>query len=468
MKGIFAAKGVFAPRWAIPVLPVLAALGPYAFPLTVAGINLYAFRMLIVVMAVFSTPLTSGSGWWFNKLARWAVLLGVVWLCYGMLSLLWAPDLANAAADLISIGFGFALVLVLFNVRAYESQHLQLLRIGWVMAFVVTAAVALWELVTGQHLYSAVYESRELYFDGTVVQSTLGRPDQYGQFLLLATPFLLWSFYRAKGPAKLIYGFLVAAAGILVLFTASRLSFLGFAAELLVLVFIVDRRWHVIMLGLVGVALGFFWWSNVFLSSDIRLASKFGSALSETEDGSIAKRFALTMNGIWMVYDTAGLGVGAAGFRQYLADHDVPFAKGTNPEGYFAHNWWIQLASEYGILVTSGLLGLLVFIGLLAFRAKRAGAPPELRRLAIVTLVGLVGYLFYGVVTGTSVRQPVHWMFFASLVVMAAHLYQAQAAFYRVRRAANRGRSLGPALAAPRMRPGTVGRDAASPGRILP
>jgi hypothetical protein len=70
LKGIFAAKGVFAPRWAIPVLPVLAALGPYALPLTVAGVNWYAFRMLIMLLAAFSTPLTFGSGWWFNKLAR--------------------------------------------------------------------------------------------------------------------------------------------------------------------------------------------------------------------------------------------------------------------------------------------------------------------------------------------------------------------------------------------------------------
>ena len=191
MKGIFAAKGVFAPRWVIVALPVLAALGPYALPLTVAGITLYAFRLLILFMAAFSTPLTSASGWWFNKLARWTVLLGVVWLTYGMLSLVWTPDLSAGVADVMSIGFGFALLLVLFNVRAYERQHLQLLRVGWVMAFIVTAAVAIWELVTGQHLYSTMYEESTYYFDGTVAQSTLGRPEQYGQFLLLATPFLL-------------------------------------------------------------------------------------------------------------------------------------------------------------------------------------------------------------------------------------------------------------------------------------
>lgn len=244
MKGIFAAKGVFAPRWVIVALPVLAALGSYALPLTVAGVNLFAFRMLILIMAAFSTPLTSASGWWFNKLARWTFLLGVLWLTYGMLSLLWTPNLSGGMADLMSIGFGFALLLVLFNVRAQETQHLQLLRIGWVAAFVGTAAVAIWELVTGQHLYSNMLEESTYYFDGTVVQSTLGRPDMYGAFLVLAVPFLVWSLYQSKGPAKLMYAGLLLGAGALTLFTASRLSFLAVAAELLLLVFIIERRWY--------------------------------------------------------------------------------------------------------------------------------------------------------------------------------------------------------------------------------
>jgi hypothetical protein len=165
------------------LLPVLAALGPYVLPLDLAGINLFAFRVLILLMAAFSTPLTSASGWWFNKLACRAILLGVLWLVCGIVSLLWTPSLPEGIADIISIGFGFALLLVLLNVRAHESQNLHLVRIGWVIAFLVTGAVAAWEITTGQHLYSNMYDKRPHYFDGTVVQSTLGRPEAYGLFL---------------------------------------------------------------------------------------------------------------------------------------------------------------------------------------------------------------------------------------------------------------------------------------------
>ena len=263
--------------------------------------------------------------------------------------------------------------------------------------------------------------------------------------------------------ARLVYASSVAAAGILVLFTASRLSLIGFAIELLVLVFIVDRRWYVMLLGLVGVAVGFYWWSNVFLSSDIRLASKFNAALSDMEDSSIEGRFSLTLNGLWMVYDTAGRGVGAAGFRRALMDRDVPFPdENPLPGGRFPHNLWVQVASEYGILPAIGFLSLLVFIGRLALQAnrKRPGAPQEVRILGIVTLVGLVGYLFCGVVIGSAIRHAVHWMFFATLVVMGARLYQARAAYHAARLRGPQGQLTGAKALAARRRSGSIGREA--------
>jgi hypothetical protein len=465
LKGIFVRKGVFAPRWLIPVLPVLAALGPYALSLTIAGINLFAFRMLILIMAAFSTPLTSGSSWWFNKLPRRAMLLGVLWLTCGMLSLLWTPSLSDGMADIVSIGFGFALLLVLFTLRAYESQNLHLLRIGWVAAFLVTAAVAVWEITTGQHLPSNMYEEGDPYFEGMVAQSTLGRPEQYGQFLLLATPFLLWSFYDATGPRKLAYASLVAAAGVLVLSSASRLSFIGFAAELLFLLFILDRRWYVMVLGLAGFAVGYVWFTSAFLSSDLRIAAKFKYALSDVEDKSIEGRIGLTLNGIWMVYDTAGRGIGAGGYREASRNPHLPFGSSHKPEGTYAHNLWVQIASEYGILPAIAFVALMLFIariGLEAANRKWPGAPREVHVLGIVSLVGLVGYLIYGVVTGSAMRHSVQWMFFSCLVVIAAHLYNARAASYATRIPDSRERPLGPgALASSGRRFGKIGRQGA-------
>jgi O-antigen ligase len=130
------------------------------------------------------------------------------------------------------------------------------------------------------------------------------------------------------------------------------------------------------------------------------------------------------------VYDTAGLGVGGAGFPLSLVNRDPPFGEDPGPDGGMAHNLWVQIASEYGILPAAGLAALFLFIARLALQAanrKWRGVPHEIRVVGIVTLVGLVGYLFYGVVTGDALRHSVQWMFFASLMVMGAHLYKARA-----------------------------------------
>lgn len=71
----------------------------------------------------------------------------------------------------------------------------------------------------------------------------------------------------------------------------------------------------------------------------LRLAREFQSALSEGGDRSINTRAALTMNGLWMMYSTAGRGVGAAGFTDVLVSADVPFRLAIpKREGFLAHN----------------------------------------------------------------------------------------------------------------------------------
>jgi O-antigen ligase len=141
-------------------------------------------------------------------------------------------------------------------------------------------------------------------------------------------------------------------------------------------------------------------------------------------------------------------------------------------QGQLAHNLWVQVASEYGILPAIGLGALLVSVAWLALQAARRrprSTSREVRTLGIIILVGLVGYVFYGVVTGDPLRHSVHWMAFASLIVMAAHLYQARAAAYAARTGPNQARRLGPdALVAPRSRSGAVGREEATVLRRSP
>jgi len=169
--------------------------------------------------------------------------------------------------------------------------------------------------------------------------------------------------------------------------------------------------------------------TNLVVDSNLRVAEKL-TKVESGPDRSIQQRVALTLNGFWMAYKTAGRGIGAGGFEKEISG-DVPIQL---PIRYLqewnAHNLWIEMLSEYGVPVVAAFLVLLGWFALLGWRAqlRRTGLGREPATIGRAILVGLVGYLFCGVASGSIMNKPTHWMFLASLVVMAACLHQLRTA----------------------------------------
>lgn len=455
LAGFFAFIGgaalVSSLRWLILFLPVLAALGPYFLEMYVAGVNLFGFRLLIIILAVFATPLTSRSQWWFNPVARYTAVFMILWIVCGLLSLVWTVDFAGGLTDVMTLIFGLGLILALFSFKCQAPHNLDMLRFGWVFALLVVLAQATWELVTGQRLPSHMTERHADYLDETVIQSTLGEPGSFAAFLLLTIPFLLWSLAQARGAQKLIYVGLLAATALFALYGGARGAFVGLIVELGVWFLILERRWYVrfaaIAVGLVA-AVGL---ANVLTQSDFRLAQKYQRAAElGLEEGSISERLTLTINGIWMAVETAGRGVGAGSYEETTASGEVLIPLRVDNRGKFkpAHNTWVEILAEYGIVPFAGLMVLLGWCARLAWQARRragGGGPADPGTVARVLLVALVGFAFYGIQAGSVLGWSPTWMFLASLAVMAAFLYEEGR---RPRRAAVRvyGTQMPPAL----------------------
>jgi teichuronic acid biosynthesis protein TuaE len=420
-------------RWLIVFLPVFAALGPYFLETHVAGINLFGLRLLTIILIVFSTPFTSRSEWWFNPVARYTMLILTFWIVYGTLSLLWTPDQTGGLVEIVMLVFGAGLVLVLFNLKCYTQANLDMLRFGWVFALVLVLAQATYEVLTGNHLPSFTTQPWDTYLeDGTVVQSTLGHPTGFGGYLLLTTPFLLWSIERARGAERVLCIGMLAATAFFSLFSGSRISFIGLVLQFALYFLVLERRWYVTIgtavCGTVAVAL----WASVFMHSDFRLAQKYQSASEKgLEEGSIGQRIALTVNGIWMAIETGGRGVGADGYQEVIESGDVliPLRVQQRSIQKPVHNVWVEIMSEYGLASFVGLMALLGWFAWLGWRAHRKrsarnGSPEASVGRAI--LVGLVGYAFFGVGSGNVLPLPETWMFLGSLSVAAAFLYDAE------------------------------------------
>jgi O-antigen ligase len=202
--------------------------------------------------------------------------------------------------------------------------------------------------------------------------------------------------------------------------------------EFVIYFLFLERRWYVrcaaVACGLVAALL----LANMFMQSDFKLVQKYDQAAQRgLEDGSINERLKLTANGIWMALETSGRGVGASGYEETLAAGDVLLPLRAEKRGALkpAHNTWIQILSEYGVLPFVGLMALLAWIARLGWAARRQpirGPGPDRGMVARAVLVALVGYAFYGIQAGSVLGHSHNWMFLASVSVLGAFLYDAK------------------------------------------
>jgi O-antigen ligase len=217
---------------------------------------------------------------------------------------------------------------------------------------------------------------------------------------------------------------LIGAVPHLLFYTASRIGLLGLMAQLVVYVVILKRRWYAILLLALGGIVAFGYWTHISSEGDFAMARKLRNVETGT-DSSIDHRLALTINGLHMVYKTAGRGVGAAGFEDHISSEDllVPLPILRFGARWNAHNYWVEILSQYGVLPFAAFMAVLGWAGLLGWRAQRR-PPGELSSVVGRSLiVGLVGFVFYGAAGGTPMEQPANWMFLASLIVLAAFLH---------------------------------------------
>jgi FtsH-binding integral membrane protein len=54
---------LLARSWLIAALPVVATIGPHCLPVAAFGVSIFGFRLLLMLLAIFSTPLSTRAKW---------------------------------------------------------------------------------------------------------------------------------------------------------------------------------------------------------------------------------------------------------------------------------------------------------------------------------------------------------------------------------------------------------------------
>jgi teichuronic acid biosynthesis protein TuaE len=384
-------------RFAVAAAAVAAILGPnLALP---QAPQAFGFRILIVLigLGLVAYVLVDGRLVIPRGLPRPAGLL-IALTAWSLLSVTWADDPVAALrwTGLLAMMGGLAIGLALACRNRTVAIRL-VIALGVTFAFATAVAIA--ELRFGLRLPTSALlgRSRDAAFAAT---SLFGNQNNFATYLTLTLPYFLCLpvvFRDARLIVLGVAGSLVTLAALL--FTGSRSNLVAafLVVTGLVVVLATDRRRRGRAVG--GVVLAALCALLVLpslggggllpLPEDAVTKLNIGLLFEQRQQqlGSGAVRSSVLEEGLALVRDTQGVGVGAGNAETQIRS----LANFTGVENL--HNWWLEL------LVNLGVVGLALFIGLYLtlfrgqLRAARRSGDPFVRWLGLSGCLALVGFV---------------------------------------------------------------------------
>jgi teichuronic acid biosynthesis protein TuaE len=410
-------------KTAVFLLPLAAILGPSA---ALPGFaQLFAFRLLIAVVAVVGLVWTLIRGRLRVEAPRGIVLLFAAWFAWLGLAMLWAPSKQDAFRYL-----GLMLLeAVLMAATAFGGSSRRWLRallatlaVGYGLSLVVAVA----EVTTGWHLSSSAASHGG---KAKIATGFLYNPNDLATFIAICWPFVLLALVSMRR----LRSRLLALAGLglgawVVLQTGSRASMIAMGLATVVLPFLMARRgWlkHKLAAGVIVVVAVVSVGALMFNQSDNAVLRQFRvtsfATGVETGQGSGATRLSLMRAGaeVGSTYYFLGVGPGNAEYLVKLQP-DAP------EDVANLHNWWVE------VFVNGGLPAIVIFVILYATlmrtsaRVSRQARDPLLQRTAAAVLLALLGYIVGSLGPSTVVSFAPMWILFglALAVAIGAHREQ--------------------------------------------
>lgn len=399
---------------AIMFLVVLMAIASY-----MPYVELNLLRLYILAGVLFFFVGSINAGFKVEIYGRFVLYFFLLWISTGFLLSIGVSDTKAALKELSFIVLGGLIIIFLYCILKTKLIDQILLCHAWLLYFVMTAPIAVWELVTGLHLESSYSLDRPEYtLNRFWAMSTFGNPNNYGAFLVLAFPFLFaGEKLTINRFLKLVFRISFLVLPLFVIFSGSR-GALG--ALFIELVIILGWRYgyiKVCMLFMGFLVSGYFSFvslKDVFYYSRIPLLTKIFFISDSMEDGgSFHERLALYMNGLFIILKTYGLGSGPGSFATAVIAKDMPFdIHVPNP-----HNFWIEMASQYGVVVFLYFLAIYYAIMKRFMIFSLSKIDPLTSYYSVTMLSACFGFLLASILNSSYINQPYNWFFLGSLIV---------------------------------------------------
>jgi putative inorganic carbon (HCO3(-)) transporter len=332
--------------------------------------------------------------------------LAALYILWGSVTLLWAPDTGRGIEKLLTYGFGLVLLFLLINqinsVRAIDGIMRVLEILGWTLAIL--------------GLYAALFSG---FHFGERLTAFGQNENQFGLMLIVTLPGVIWPVSRSMGPKRslrialsILY---ILCTLILVLLSASRGSTLSLAIVLFALYFWKPVRPWAIM-GSILVA-------GMLVSTPF-LLDTLNNRFEDRSEVELGGRPVLWEASWQLIQDhpLTGMGVGNGRYElhHYLASLTNSYA---SRDDLPSHNPLLEVG------VDTGLFGMLLYASIcvsavwqfVRSRGRRFMREGPLAAYFPIVLVCAAGYLATFVKGGGIEDHPTFFLLLA-LLTIPSHL----------------------------------------------
>lgn len=338
-------------------------------------------------------------------------------LCYLylLISYFWTLDTEQGAKDLIYYLIHFITFVEIVFFAEKATNPVKFISIGWTVAFFLTSYIALWEILTDNHLSIVRFDEDVYLHDGSLLvirrfaSAAYANFNGYSTFICFCIPFILSLMMDVKMKRKyrLLSLYCLLFAIYIVLFNASRGAILSAAVILFIYISIAlhngsDFDKNKLFLLLLILIIGFVLFGQSALENIVIKLRGTEMLDSSNREGIWIRAWEVFINSYCF-----GTGVGSL----QVALQNV---SGRNTV-IVTHNMFLEVLVQYGII---GITILVVFILKLFRKALYLKKTNTMKPLLLSALISLP---ISTIIDSTYLMNPSVWMLFASLYVVAVY-----------------------------------------------
>lgn len=358
----------------------------------------FVFLLGVAILLRWAIFHETPNGW------RSLVIFSGLYIFMASLSLFYASDISlvsQALSDLIKDVTIAVMIVVLLKSQIELRRAIWALL--WAGIFMGTLSVIQYLTGTFTNVYGGFAQAPFLQVVGDAqgyrISGPIGDPNFYAQAMVVLVPLAIERFLDEREMKyRMIALWALAACFLTVIFTFSRGGFLALCVAMAVWFFIHPPRGLYLALAIVLVVLVIAFLPQNYVNRILTIQQIFPTSANgfATQDQSIQGRASENLTSISMFMDHPLFGVGYFNYELYYLQYAERIGLAPDASARAAHNLYLQVLAE------TGLLGLAAFLTLLwvavkgawdSFRKFRSARREDLVSMTVAIGAGFAGYL---------------------------------------------------------------------------